>query len=60
VGLGFWVLGRTSLAEAAQGLSIISTLALTLGFGFIVSAGVSYAISTRHGLIGGEARAQHE
>ncbi len=60
VGLGFWVLGRTSLAEAAQGLSIISTLALTLGLGFIVSAGASYTISTRHGLIGGEARAQHE
>lgn len=60
VGLGFWVLGRTALSEAAQGLSIISTLALTLGLGFIVSAGASYAISTRHGLIGGEARAQHE
>jgi hypothetical protein len=60
VGLGFWVLGRTSLADAAQGLSIISTLALTLGLGFIVSAGASYTISTRHGLIGGEARAQHE
>ncbi|MBL8134998.1 MAG: hypothetical protein JNL48_00120 [Acidobacteria bacterium] len=60
VGLGFWMLGRTSLAEAAQGLSIISTLALTLGLGFIVSAGASYTISTRHGLIGGDARAQHE
>jgi hypothetical protein len=60
VGLGFWVLGRTSLAEAAQGLSIISTLALALGLGFVVSAGVSYTISTRHGLIGSEPRAQHE
>jgi hypothetical protein len=60
VGLGFWVLGRTALAEAAQGLSIISTLALALGLGFVVSAGVSYTISTRHGLIGSEPRAQHE
>jgi hypothetical protein len=60
VGLGFWVLGRTALAEAAQGLSIISTLALALGLGFVVSAGVSYTISTRHGLIGAEPRAQHE
>ena len=31
-----------------------------LGAGFIVSAGASYVISTRHGLIGGEPRAQHE
>ncbi len=60
VGVGFWVLGRTALSEAAQGLSIISTLALALGLGFVASAGVSYTISTRHGLIGGEARAQHE
>lgn len=60
VGLGFWVLGRTALSEAAQGLSIISTLALALGLGFVASAGVSYTISTRHGLIGAEARAQHE
>ena len=59
VGLGFWVLGRTALAEAAQGLSIISTLALALGLGFVASAGGSYAISTRHGLIGSEPRAQH-
>lgn len=60
VGVGFLVLGRTALSEAAQGLSIISTLALALGLGFVVSAGVSYTISTRHGLIGSEPRAQHE
>ncbi len=48
------------LAEAAQGFAVISTLALALGVGFIVSAAVSYLISTRHGLIGAEARAQHE
>ena len=60
VGLGFWWLGRNVLTDAAQGFSVISTLALALGMGFIVSAGVSYLISTRHGLIGAEARAQHE
>ncbi len=60
VGLGFWALGRNVLAEAGPGLSIISTLALALGLGFSASAGASYVISTRHGLIGREPRAQHE
>jgi hypothetical protein len=60
VGVGFWFVGRNVLAEAAQGFAIISTLALALGVGFIVSAAVSYVISTRHGLIGAEPRAQHE
>jgi hypothetical protein len=60
VGIGFWVLGRTVLPEASTGFSIISTLALALGLGFVASAGVSYVVSTRHGLIGEEPRAQHE
>jgi hypothetical protein len=59
LGGGFWLLqGR--LAEAAQGLSIISTLAMALGLGFVAAAAISYAISMRHGLIGAEVRAQHE
>lgn len=60
VGIGFWWLGRTVLTDAAQGFAVISTLGLALGVGFIVSAGVSYLISTRHGLIGAETRTQHE
>jgi len=60
VGLGFWRLGRSVLPDAAPGFAVISTLALALGVGFIVSAGVSYLISTRHGLIDAETRAQHE
>lgn len=60
VGVGFWLVGRNVLADAAQGFSVISTLALALGGGFITSAAVSYVISTRHGLIGIEPRVQHE
>lgn len=60
VGIGFWWLGRNVLTDAAQGFAVIATLGLALGAGFIVSAGVSYLISTRHGLIGAETRAQHE
>jgi len=60
VGLGFWYVGRNVLPEAGQGFSIISTLTLALGVGFIASAAVSYVIATRHGVIGAEPRAQHE
>jgi len=60
VGLGFWGLSSSLPAEALQGFAIIRTLCLALGGGFIVSAGLSYAIATRHGLIGAEVRAQHE
>lgn len=60
VGLGFWYVGRNVLPEAGQGFSILSTLTLALGVGFIVSAAASYIISTRHGLIAAEPRAQHE
>lgn len=59
VGVGFWVL-QQRIPGAAEGLSIISTLAMALGTGFVAAAGVSYAISTRHGLIVTQIRTQHE
>lgn len=59
VGTGLW-LAEGRLGEAGQGFSLLSTLCLALGTGFLGSAVAAYVISTRHGLIGAETRAQHE
>jgi hypothetical protein len=59
VGVGLW-LTQGRLGEAAHGFSLLSTLCLALGTGFLGSAAAAYVISTRHGLIGAEVRAQHE
>ena len=51
-GLGLiFVSGRVSLAEASQPLQVLGILAVALGFGFVVSAAVSYVLSLRLGLI---------
>lgn len=60
VGIGFWFVERQATTEAAQGLAIISTLALALGVGFAAAAAVSYVISVRHGLIAPQPGVQHE
>lgn len=50
LGFGFTVLqGR--FGEAGKGFWMLSTLAMALGVGFLLSAGASYVISARHGLI---------
>ena len=50
LGFGFTVLqGR--FGEAGKGFWMLSTLAMALGVGFLLSAGASYLISARHGLI---------
>lgn len=51
LGIGFIAVRGQAPAEAAQGFSIISTLMLALGIGFVSAAAVSYVISMRHGLI---------
>jgi hypothetical protein len=51
LGIGFMFVQRQAPADAVQGFSIISTLALALGIGFVAAAAVSYVISMRHGLI---------
>lgn len=59
LGGGFAVLeGR--FGEAGKGFSMLSTLALALGAGFLLSAAASYVISMRHGLIAGDAKPSHE
>lgn len=57
LGGGFAVLeGR--FGEPRKGFSMLSTLALALGAGFLLSAAASYVISMRHGLIAGDAKTQ--
>ena len=50
VGLIF-ISARVGLAEAAQPLHALGVLAIALGLGFLASAGISYVISQRLGLI---------
>jgi hypothetical protein len=59
VGAGLWV-AQGRLGDAGQGFSLLSTLSVALGVGFLSSAAAAYVISSRHGLIAGETRAQHE
>lgn len=49
VGL-LWISGRVA-AEVSQFLSFVGVMGLTLGIGFVVSAGVAFLISRRLGLI---------
>ena len=56
-GLGLqWVSSRV-VAEVGQFLSFVGVMALTLGVGFVASAGVAYFISRRLGLIANPASA---
>jgi heme/copper-type cytochrome/quinol oxidase subunit 3 len=50
-GLGLWFAKNGVLEEVAQMLQVISTLAIALGLGFIVSAFASYAMSRQLGLV---------
>ena len=50
VGVGLIYL-RAAVPEAAQPLLVFGTLALTLGIGFALSAGVSYLLSRSFGLL---------
>lgn len=59
VGAGLWV-AQARLGDAGQGFSLLSTLSVALGVGFLGSAAAAYVISSRHGLLAGETRAQHE
>lgn len=60
VGIGFSFVHAQVIPESGPGFSIISTLCIALGVGFLASAAAAYAISLRHGLVKTEARATHE
>jgi hypothetical protein len=50
-GLGFQYASGSTLPEVAQGLSLIGTLAVAFGVGFLISGVLSYLISKRLGLL---------
>jgi hypothetical protein len=50
-GLGLWVAKGNVIEEVAQPLQVIATLAIALGVGFVISAGISFALSRQLGLI---------
>lgn len=50
-GVGLWFVSGQAGGEGAQALQAFGVLALALGVGFVVSAGLSYGVSRRLGLI---------
>jgi len=52
-GVAFMFL-RGQIAEAEEGFVLLGTLGVALGVGFIISAGVAYALSKTWGIINGD------
>jgi hypothetical protein len=52
LGIGFWLVQRNTMAEIAPAFAAMGTVAVVLGVGAVVSAGVAYTLSSRLGLIG--------
>ena len=51
LGLGFWLVQTRTTLELSEGFWIIGVLIAALGFGFLASAALAYAISSRLGLV---------
>ena len=51
-GAGLWIASSGVIEELSQVLHIVATLAIAVGFGFVVSAAASYVLSRQLGLIG--------
>ncbi len=58
-GVGLWFAKSNVIEEVGELLYIVSILAVALGVGFVVSAFVSYALSSRLGLLDAPARSSH-
>jgi hypothetical protein len=52
LGIGFWLVQRNAMTEIAPAFAAMGTVAVVLGIGAVVSAGVAYAMSSRLGLFG--------
>jgi hypothetical protein len=50
LGIGLWFIRRTVPDEVAQPILAVGILAISLGLGFVISAGVAYLVSQRLGL----------
>lgn len=51
LGIGFWVAQGSIIQELRQLFSVIGTVSVALGVGFVISAAVSYLLSARLGLL---------
>ncbi len=51
LGIGLWLMPGDVLPEIAQGFTVMGTIALAVGTGFVVSAVVAYLLSSRLGLL---------
>jgi hypothetical protein len=51
LGLGLWSVKNTVLSELVAPLRLVAALAISLGLGFALSAGVAYVLSHRLGLL---------
>jgi hypothetical protein len=56
-GVGLWVVSGNAQKDVAQPLSALGVLAIAIGIGFILSAVVSFVLSRKLGLWGGNAAA---
>lgn len=52
LGLGFLLLQATLAGEGAFGFTVIGAIALSIGLGFLISAGVSYWLAKQLGVLG--------
>jgi hypothetical protein len=57
LGVGLWVVQGSVLPEIAPGFTVMGTIAFCVGLGFVVSAGVSYLLSARLGLLASRVQA---
>jgi hypothetical protein len=51
VGIGLWFVKNTVIRELSGPMHVVAVLAIALGVGFALSAGVSYLLSLRLGLL---------
>jgi hypothetical protein len=51
LGIGFWIVQRSFPDDMTDGFTVMGTLMVALGIGFTLAAAVSYAISSRFGLV---------
>jgi hypothetical protein len=52
VGVGFLLLQAMLAGQGAYGFTVIGAIALSIGLGFLISAGASYWLATRLGVLG--------
>ena len=60
LGLGFWLVQTRTSLEISEGFWIIGVLIASLGFGFLASAALAYAISSRLGLVTRQHKTEQE